>query len=50
VVKTNDKFGSLLSNVTQYEQSDDKPSDVISRKVMINMINTIMEQLETGIQ
>lgn len=50
VIKTNDKFGSLLSNVVQYEQSNDKPSDVISRKVMVNMINTIMEQLETGIQ
>jgi len=47
VVKPNNKFGTLLSTVTQYEINVGSPSDVVSRKIMTNIVNNIKLQLSS---
>jgi len=47
VIKPNNKFGTLLSTVTQYEITFGTPKDVVSRKMMTNIVNNIKAQLSS---
>lgn len=48
VVKPNDKMGTTFSNIEQLELDETLTNDVVSNKMMINIINNIKLQLDSG--
>jgi hypothetical protein len=46
LIKWNDQFGTLFGNVRKWSPQDNESSDGISNRVIMNLIDTISEQLK----
>lgn len=47
VIKQNNKFATILSNVDLYDDNTQEPKDVITKKMLINIVNDLKIKLAT---